>query len=101
MFGVITSVLSAMLCLILSGWFIHSLLPEQVPLITRYSLLMDGSLTSRQIRYTRYVTLVWAIFFSSMLGLNVYLIAYDKDMGFIVPLLQYCTPVLIIITEFV
>ncbi|WP_178862907.1 hypothetical protein [Thiomicrorhabdus cannonii] len=41
--------------------FAASLLPQQIPLITRYAWLIDGSMDARKRRYTRRVTWAWTL----------------------------------------
>lgn len=42
-------------------FFVSSLLPGRVPLITRYAWLIDGRMDARKQRYTRRVTWAWAL----------------------------------------
>ncbi|MEW6647139.1 MAG: septation protein IspZ [Pseudomonadota bacterium] len=46
----------------LAALFAISLLPGQQPLVTRIATLLDGELDAAALRYTRRVTLAWALF---------------------------------------
>lgn len=50
----------------LAAVFATSLGPGRVPLVTRIATLMDGELGERERRYTRRVTLAWAVFLGLM-----------------------------------
>ncbi|WP_172600403.1 septation protein IspZ [Sulfurivermis fontis] len=52
----------------LAALFAVSLLPGRQPLVTRIATLLDGALDEAALRYTRRVTLVWALFLT-VLGL--------------------------------
>lgn len=47
-------------------FFLSSLLPDRVPLITRYAWLIDGRMDARKQRYTRRVTWAWALLLGSL-----------------------------------
>lgn len=52
----------------LAALFAASLLPGRQPLVTRIATLLDGELDAAALRYTRRVTLAWALFLA-VLGL--------------------------------
>ncbi|WP_297359800.1 hypothetical protein [Acidiferrobacter sp.] len=58
---------------LLCGLFLRSLRPSCMPLISRLSWLMRGSLTPLLARYTRHVTQLWAGLFGAMAIVSVLL----------------------------
>jgi uncharacterized membrane protein len=46
--------------------FAWSLLPRRTPMITRYALIIEGSLSEAQYRYTRTVTWGWVLLLATM-----------------------------------
>jgi uncharacterized membrane protein len=62
--------------LLLWVMFARTLLPGQVPLVTRIAALMHERLSPRLERYTRAVTWAWVLFFSALLLEVVWLALY-------------------------
>jgi uncharacterized membrane protein len=61
---------------IMAASFGVSLLGNRVSLCTQLADKVHGPLTPQELRYTRRVTLAWAIFFLSITGISIALFAY-------------------------
>ena len=48
-------------------WFSASLLPEREPLVTTMARRVRRTMPDRVVRYTRYVTVAWCVFFAAQL----------------------------------
>ncbi|HLK70470.1 MAG TPA: hypothetical protein VKT19_00820 [Steroidobacteraceae bacterium] len=61
--------------LVLAVAFARTLLPGATPLCTQWALRVHGVLEPAARRYTRHVTLAWALFFVAMTGISLTLYA--------------------------
>lgn len=59
----------------LAVWFAMTLAPGSMALITRLAQRVHGGLTPALARYTRRVTLAWAVYFAAMAAISVVLYA--------------------------
>jgi len=60
----------------LGAFFGRTLLPGREPLVTRFARLVHGDLPPRMARYTRQVTIAWAVFFALMAAVAIALYAF-------------------------
>ncbi len=58
---------------LLAGFFGHTLVKGQTPLITRVASSIHGTLPERLILYTRQITLAWALFFVAVCVVSIVL----------------------------
>jgi uncharacterized membrane protein len=66
--------------LVMALVFGSTLLPGATPLITQFSQIMKGNLDAKALRYTRYVTLAWVIFFIFLALESLLLALYASNL---------------------
>lgn len=57
----------------LAALFALSLMPGRMPVVTRIASMLDGELDTSVLRYTRHVTIAWALFLFSLGSASVWL----------------------------
>lgn len=62
--------------LVIGAIFVNGLRRNQTPVIEKYILLMEGSISDRQQRYARWVTVAWACLLAILLIESIVLAAY-------------------------
>ncbi len=87
---------------LLYSFFARTLTPPRVPLISRLSELVHGSLSPRLARYTRRVTQLWAGLFGVMaiVSLLLFLVAGPRVWGFYANVLIWPIMIVVFIAEY-
>jgi uncharacterized membrane protein len=67
--------------LAMAGWFAASLRPGRDALVTRFALLVEGTLSPAGLAYTRRVTLAWAVFSTAIAAVSVLLFCFAPLEG--------------------
>ena len=83
--------------------FGHTLLPGEIPLISRFAELMHGhALDERALRYTRRVTWVWTVLFACLTleSLLLALFADDRTWSLFTNFINYLVILLVFIIEY-